>query len=258
MTGAVRPVHPALRDCLAGSMVAYDLVLDPRAVHHGVPGPSATVILAFDAPLDVGWLGERDSTPRWASLSGLHLRPALVRTHGLQRGIQLQVTPRGCRALFGAPLAATAHLTVDLADLPRGITAAEHARLADAPTWPARLELLEHLLLARLAPDRPGRDLTHAWRLLLAGTRVEHTAREVGWSRRHLQTLLRAEVGLTPKQIGRLGRFERARALVTSGVGLADAAHRTGYADQSHLSREWRELSGQAPSRAEEFPIPPD
>ena len=47
-----RRVHPALAG-LVHRMSGYDLRLDPRAVHHGVPGPSATVIISFDEPLDV-------------------------------------------------------------------------------------------------------------------------------------------------------------------------------------------------------------
>ena len=51
MSGALRPVHPALRGCLAAPMVAYDLVLPFEAVHVGVPSTAATVIIAVDEPL---------------------------------------------------------------------------------------------------------------------------------------------------------------------------------------------------------------
>lgn len=258
MNGAVRPVHPALRGLLAGPMVAYDLLLDPRAVHLGVPSPAATLIIAFDEPLDVGWLADGETTRRWSSLSGLHLRPALVRTHGVQRGIQLAVTPRGCRELFGLPVGAVAHDTVDLADAPTGITAHEHAALAAIDGWPDRLARLEEMLLLRVGGARAGvpADVAHAWRLLLDGGGVEDVARAVGWSRRHLASRVRAELGVTPKQVVRLGRYARAQRLVAAGLPFAEAAVRAGYADQSHLSRDFGELGGRPPSRAHEmFPI---
>ncbi|GAB3701152.1 helix-turn-helix domain-containing protein [Mariniluteicoccus flavus] len=264
MAGAVRPVHPALRESLAGPLVAYDLTLDPAAVHLGVPSASATMIIAFDEPIDVGWFGVGNSVlgdsgageRHWLLASGLHLRPALVRTHGVQRGIQLALTPIGFRVLLGAPIGALAGVNASATDLPAGLRPDEHARLADLGSWAARLALLEHLLLQRVGAYAPGvpADIRRAWGLLVGGRTVADTAREVGWSRRHLGTRVGAEIGLTPKQVGRLGRFARARAMVRAGVGLAEAAYATGFADQSHLSREWSALAGQAPSRERDFP----
>lgn len=83
-------------------------------------------------------------------------------------------------------------------------------------------------------------------------------AQEVGGSRRHLGERFRREFGLTPKVAGRVMRFESTRRLLgTPGrPGLADVAARCGYADQAHLTREWRELAGCTPSTwlTEELP----
>ena len=94
------------------------------------------------------------------------------------------------------------------------------------------------------------------------GAGVAEVADEVGYSRRHLGGLLRAEVGLTPKEYQRVARFERSRALVMAAaaagrVSLADVAARAGYADQAHLAREWVRLAGCPPSTwmAEELPF---
>ena len=69
------------------------------------------------------------------------------------------------------------------------------------------------------------------------------------------------EVGLTPKTIARVVRFDRARRLLQRGVMvlrrpmLADLAVACGYYDQAHLDREFRALAGCSPSRwlTEEF-----
>jgi AraC-like DNA-binding protein len=63
-----------------------------------------------------------------------------------------------------------------------------------------------------------------------------------------------------PKQAARLMRFWQARSLARAGCSLTDAAHLSGFADQSHLSREWRTLGGQTPTQAlrEVFPIVQD
>lgn len=237
-------------------MVAYDMVLPVDAVHVGVPGTAATVIIAVEEPLDVGWLHEpAQSTARWCSISGLHLRPALIHTHGLQRGIHLAVTPIGCRALFGAPIGSVAEHTVDMDDLPRGLTHDEHETIASRTTWTDRLAAAEAMLLTRLNRWAADPTVTAAWHLLGNGLPVAQVAAEVGYSRRHLGNLVRAEFGLSPKQISRLARFENARRLVTSGASLAEAAGRCGYADQSHLSREWKGFAGDSPKAlTEDFP----
>ena len=67
---------------------------------------------------------------------------------------------------------------------------------------------------------------------------------------------MRAECGLTPRDVRRLARFERARADL-GRAPLAEVAHRCGYADQAHLTREWGALAGCSPTTwlREEFPF---
>ena len=72
-------------------------------------------------------------------------------------------------------------------------------------------------------------------------------AAEVGWSRRHLAARWRRDVGLGPKTVARVLRFEHALRLVREGRALADVAYACGYADQSHLNRDFRALAGATP-----------
>ena len=63
------------------------------------------------------------------------------------------------------------------------------------------------------------------------------------------------EFGLSPRQLARIGRFERAQALAQAGMPLAETAHRAGFADPAHLTRDWREFAGVTPrARLAEFP----
>lgn len=262
----MRAPHPALAGDL-GAYVGYRHLLDPSAVHRGLPAPTATVIVAFDDPLDVSWPdGRAGRTRLWLSASGLHTRPALIHTHGVQHGIQLSLTPAGCRRLLGLPIGALADLCADHADLPLGIPEHLHAALAATDDWSRRYALLErHLLEAAhgvaAAGVRPMRaEVAHAWSRLLAAhgdLRVEALAADVGWSRRQLSKQFVAEFGVTPKQAARVMRFDHARRLLDSGVGLAEAAYACGYADQPHLNRDWADLAGATPTRtlAEPFPI---
>jgi transcriptional regulator GlxA family with amidase domain len=88
-----------------------------------------------------------------------------------------------------------------------------------------------------------------AWHLLRAshGTaRVADVARAVGWSERHLAARFRTEIGLTPKAAARVIRFDRARRMIPGCSGAVVAAT-CGYADQSHLVRDFVEFTGLAP-----------
>lgn len=70
-----------------------------------------------------------------------------------------------------------------------------------------------------------------------------------GSSTRHLQRVCFAATGLTPKQLGRVVRFQRALACLTSGTApaLAALAADLGYFDQEHLTGEVRALLGTTP-----------
>lgn len=264
MPAVTRALHPALAPYVV-SCVGFDFVLPPETVHHGLPSPTLTVVLSFDEPLDCGWLGEEGSEDYWSLVSGLHDTPALIRTHGRQHGLQLALTPLGARALLGLPAGELGRTIVSpeaTRELREALPGDLHDRLSFAG-WAERFDVVEAHLLARLHHDeRPSEmvdPVAEAWRLLVdSGGRlaVDEVAVRVGWSRRHLQARFAAEFGIGPKRLGRVVRFDRAHRLQESGVPLAEAAHRAGYADQSHLHRDWRALAGQTPREtAEDFPI---
>jgi AraC-like DNA-binding protein len=260
----VRASHPRLRG-LVVSYHGYRMTDLPPGVHRGLPSTALTVVIAFDEPLDVGWLGDDGSRGRhWAMASGLHVGPALIRHHGFQHGVQLGLTPAGSRALLGIPAAALAGELVGLDELLGTRSVELYDGLANAASWAARFDVLDRFLSSRLGDGlsdvRP--ELTHVWRRLErrgGRVRVDDLAGELGWSRRHLAGQFRREFGVTPKELARVVRFQRARSLLP-GKRLAQVAAEAGFADQSHLAREWRELAGCSPSRwlREEFPFVQD
>ncbi len=231
---------------LAGSdMAGVDVV------HHGVPTPALTVILSFGRPLRVGWSADPDrATERAMLLSGLHDGPAFIFPTAGHQGIQLDLTPLGARALCGLPAGAVAAELVDL----EAVWGAA-GRLADAldaaPDWATRLDTVERWLTAAVVPDAAIRpELGWAWTRLVGpdAAGVGPVADQIGWSRGYLTRLFAAEYGLRPKQLERVARFARARDAARRGGGLAELAARHGYADQAHLTREWRRLAGCTPT----------
>jgi AraC-like DNA-binding protein len=188
-------------------------------------------------------------------VAGLTGSPVAVEHPGTAHCLQVDLHPRAARRLLGVPMHELADRTVALDDV-LGAGARELVeRIAGAEGWPARFALVQEALAARLADAPPLRSEV-GWALgrIAAAprpARVGDVARELGWSHRRLIARFRDEVGLPPKLVARIARFERVREALAShpDAGLAGIAARCGYADQAHLTREVGELAGTTPTR---------
>ena len=81
--------------------------------------------------------------------------------------------------------------------------------------------------------------------------RIDAIATDLGCSRRQLEREFLRTVGLAPKHFAVISRFRHAAACLESRPhdSLATIAAHTGYADQSHMVRDFRLLAGTVPSR---------
>ncbi|WP_157517057.1 helix-turn-helix domain-containing protein [Mycobacterium sp. MS1601] len=74
-------------------------------------------------------------------------------------------------------------------------------------------------------------------------------AAELGWSHKRLIKRYRDTVGLPPKTVARIVRFEKLTSRLGRGdVDWAALAADCGFFDQAHLAREVRSLAGQTPT----------
>lgn len=187
-------------------------------------------------------------------ISGLHAGPVTIAADRFQFGIHVELTPWAAGALLGYPAGVLASGVYDVADVlgTRGSELVERTR--QATDWTSRFAAIDQVLGADLdLAWTPAPEVAQAWTTLVrTGGRipVQQLARHVGWSRRHLAERFRRELGLSPKTAARVIRFERSRTALTrpARAGLAEIAAECGYADQAHLTREWRDLAGQTPS----------
>ena len=185
-------------------------------------------------------------------LAGLHEIPVDTVHDGTLRCLQLDLSPLGAHRL-GLPMAELRDQVVPLDELGapwRGLG----ERLAGLGSWAERFALLETLVGRGLADGpRPDPEVAWAWRRLArahGAVPIAQLAAEVGWSRRHLTARFHQQVGLAPKAAARVLRFSRAHALLDAldAGSISDVAADAGYADHSHLSREFRRLAGAPPS----------
>lgn len=108
-------------------------------------------------------------------------------------------------------------------------------------------ELLLPVLLARSAPAAvlaAVYELKKARGLLTAQALSERTH----YSARHLRRLLEDYLGIPPKQFARLLRVNAAVRLLDSDLPLTHLAQESGFYDQAHFIRDFREVCGITPS----------
>lgn len=215
-----------------------------------------TAELVFPLVFNLGepWnirLGQEGDAYRSSSFTaGLFPGPVAVSCDAGAELIQVDLTPLGAVRLFGGAAAEMAAQVVELSafDQLGGEYEAIHDRLYGTTDWQARFDLVE----AFLAPRFRHTNSTHvrqSWHYLAEGKTVSETAAAVGWSPRHLSAQFRKETGIRPVTASRMLRFQRARALAlgSDNAVWAEIAAATGYSDQAHLIREFREFAGEPP-----------
>jgi AraC-like DNA-binding protein len=214
------------------------------------------LVISFGAPFAIALGRPPAPTERFGSFtSGLFAGHVVIDSTGASACVQVNFTPFGAFRFFGVPVGELCGRMVPLEDMSDAGLGELRRRLEDTADWNLRLQLAEAFIAARLrrAPaEHPA--TAAAFRTLCAGygeVPVATVAARVGWSRKQLAQRFRDEVGLPPKAVARILRFNRLLALAGSGEanGWADLAAACGYADQPHLSREFAALGGITPAR---------
>jgi AraC-like DNA-binding protein len=158
--------------------------------------------------------------------------------------------PGAAEVLFGVHADELSGTHTALEDLWGPCAASMRDELAELPSPEERLDAFERILAARLPTVRglhPA--VAHALQQFEATTSVHDVVRWSGYSHRRFIELFSRTVGLTPKTYCRVLRFQHVLRAGTGGGGsLVDVAMASGYSDQSHFNREFREFTGVTPT----------
>jgi AraC-like DNA-binding protein len=221
-----------------------------------IPDGRAEIIVHFGDPFDRLVNGTFD---RQAStlVVGQLTEAILLRPANRVSVLGIRLKPEGAVALWREPQHELTGQVIDPTALSRplgrwlsGLRDSYESAEAAAPHVADGLSNL--IALQRLDPR-----INSAVTLVIethGGARIDDLAIRAGCTRRHLERLFLDQVGLTPKRLSRIRRFQRALATLeqaqASGARSAGltAATMCGYADQSHFVHEFRELAGTTPS----------
>jgi len=198
------------------------------------------------------------ATPLPAVLTiGLRDEPLLLNTRGTARLLSVRFFPWSMARsspFRPTPHQLIPHLQPELQDLADRIIPLVQARDDRAAIGVLDAWLLRHLResLAVVTPASRAGDL-----LQRSGgqMRIAQIAAECGLSSRQVERTVLSTVGLPPKALARLIRFEQARDRIAArpDLSLTGLAYDLGYADQAHFIRDFTRLAGQTPGHFRQF-----
>lgn len=190
---------------------------------------------------------------RRAWLSGERRGPITIERarHGYDL-ISVRFRPGAASSFFDFPLSEVTDQVVELEEI-WGRSAVDEivSRLLERPEPEQRLAELERILSERLLRSGPPPLVRGALGLLdrtglAIGTR--EIAARLGASQTTVIRAFQEHVGLTPKLLQRVLRFQKAVSLESAGsLTWSQIAHRCGYYDQAHLVREFGIFAERSP-----------
>jgi len=224
-------------------------------VRREVPSTVVGLIINFGSPFSiVDPLPNADWQLRSTFIAGLHERPALVASDGNAYCLQIDFTPLGACRFFNSSLAAINHATTPLSDVLGNDGSLWIEQLQHCGSWQQRFALVSQYLVKRFAnATQPKPEVEKAWELLQQSKgriKITKLAQYLNCSREYCSRLVKNELGMAPKSLAKVIRFETALQLHAAGhTSLADLAVICGYSDQAHFNTECKTLSGSTPKQ---------
>ncbi len=169
--------------------------------------------------------------------------------------VSIRFKAAGAARFFDVPYEKLVDRVVDFADFEPAFSAAIHERIARCDSHDERLTAMTAVLEERLTQESREDIFVRQACQYIARSEGAYSAQElvklIGYSERQLERKFKKQVGITPKVLSRIARFQKFLALTkeTNTLTLADAAAACGYYDQSHFIRDFTKFSGVSPMK---------
>lgn len=229
-------------------------VMETDEVEKSAVLPAAGLLMGFRYSGSATLLGHEGARPV-ANAGLVGVRNTLRQMQTSARGgiVVTAFTELGAAQFFDEPLHEWFGGMVALDDVWSRVEFRElEERLAEARSSEARVALVDGFLCRRLREREPDGTVAAAVRAIRragGALRIGALAKELGISQDPLEKRFRRVVGASPKQFANILRFRRVVSGYARGESLTSLAHDAGYCDQSHLVREFRAVTGEAPER---------
>jgi AraC-like DNA-binding protein len=211
----------------------------------------ADLVFNFGVPYVREVIGGARSEHRRSNLDAQRLAPIRIVQRGAVRIAGVRFRLGGLGAFCRGPLRDWTGQTPE-PDAVLGHDAVALERDLAAGPIDAQAQRLDGFFAQRLVLDEPYARFQRALAHLSAGdgnAGVDAVAAAAGVSQRHADRLFARYLGIAPKTVARVLRFQCAlRSLMRDpGVSLAEVASRAGYFDHAHFIKDFRRMSGGVP-----------
>jgi AraC-like DNA-binding protein len=226
-----------VRDLVACNWVRVVRLLGVAEPTPIIPDGCADIMVVDDAP---PFVAGPDATTRWIT----------EREGTVIVGIRLR--PGAASSVFGCPATRILNGGALLSDLAPG-AGALHERLRSTSNLLARHALLEDFVRTAMRAHGNDRAMIAACRWLTAdpGLEIGTLATQLDWTARTLHRRFQNACGYGPKHFQRIMRVQKAirAAHEAPRPRLARVAQAAGFADQAHMTRDFRDITGFTPAR---------
>ncbi len=182
---------------------------------------------------------------------GQMTRPMLIAANGSVELIGIRFHPGGTLPFFKIPMSELTNQVVELNALSRELEIEVVPRVGACRSLEGKVDILQALLTRRVS-DKDGAQILGMAETIVARhgrVSIDQLATDAGISSRQLERRFLREVGVGPKLLCRIMRFQQVfRAFDRNDSGWAGVAADCGYYDQAHLIRDFRQFARQAPS----------
>ncbi len=168
--------------------------------------------------------------------------------------IGVRFKPGGAHAFLDIPLSEITNFVIDMDCLWGNFIDEVRERLLALPCVSDKFALLEQILKQRMQQNRS--DLANvlpAVRTIFAANgslSVKELSTDIGVSQKHLINQFKKSVGVSPKQLSRIHRFQMVLNKINpiTPIDWRDIAYACHFYDQSHFNHEFASFTGMSPT----------
>jgi len=232
----------------------YDREMSPAAPEVVVPDGAVEIVFNFSDRFRRFHADGEVETQAASIVAGQMTQSVVIGPSGDVRLFGIRFTAAGAFAFFDNEISEVTNRIESLGLLWGCVAQEFEDRLFCAASFERRVAIAESMLAGRSRQHKAIDPwLTRAVDLIASTggtTPIYRLSREIGISERGLERRFKRFVGVTPKMLSRITRFQTLLRTFGPGndVDLAHKALECGYYDQSHLINDFHQFAGTTPS----------